>query len=86
MMIRIIITTKDDNRQFNHTARKVSKYGVFNGPYFSVFSPRIEENTDQKKLRIWTLFTQCRIFDILHFAFMFCILFEIVTNFFSSEN
>ena len=39
MMIRIIITTKDDNRQFNHTARKVSKYGVFNGPYFSVFSP-----------------------------------------------
>ena len=47
---------------------------------------RTEENTDQKKLRICTLFTQCRIFDILHFAFMFCILFEIVANFFSSEN
>ena len=30
------------------TARKVSKDGVFSGPY----------DSDQKKLRIWTLFTQ----------------------------
>ena len=45
------------------------KYGVFSGPYFLVFglntdiyfvySLRIQENTDQKKLRIWTFFTQC---------------------------
>ena len=27
-------------------------------PYLSVFSPNAE-NTDQKNLRIWTLFTQC---------------------------
>ena len=39
---------------------------VFSGPYFPVFelskspySLRIQENTDQKKLRIWTLFAQC---------------------------
>ena len=35
----------------------VSKYGVFSGPY----SVRMRENTDQKKLRIWTLFTQCKL-------------------------
>ena len=33
----------------------VSKYGVLSGPY----SVQVQENTDQKKLRIWTLFTQC---------------------------
>ena len=48
---------------------KVSKYGVFSGPYLSAFglnteryispySIRMRENTDQKKLRIWTHFTQ----------------------------
>ena len=35
------------------TARKVSKYRVFSGPYFPIFGM----NTDQRKLRIWTLFT-----------------------------
>ena len=35
------------------TAWKVSKYGVFSGPYFSAFGL----NTDDKKLRIWTLST-----------------------------
>ena len=50
---------------------KVSKYGVFSGPYFFVFglntdiskspySVRIQENTNLKKLCIWTLLTQCR--------------------------
>ena len=50
----------------------MSKYEVFSGPYFPVFglntdiysksqySVQIKENTDQKKLSIWTLFTQCR--------------------------
>ena len=28
-------------------------------PCKSPYSVRIQENTDQKKLRIWTLFTQC---------------------------
>ena len=37
------------------TAWKVPKYGVFSGPY----SVRLRENTDQKELRIRTLFTQC---------------------------
>ena len=55
----------------NLTVWKVSKYGVFSGPYFPLFrlnteiyskspySVGIQENTDQKKLCIWTLFTQC---------------------------
>ena len=56
------------------TAWKVSKYGDFSCPYFSAFglieygeirsiSPylvRMQENAGQKKLHIWTLFTQCR--------------------------
>ena len=33
----------------------MSKYGVFSGPSFPAFGL----NTDQKKQRIWTLFTQC---------------------------
>ena len=37
------------------TACKVPKYEVFSGPYFPAFGL----NTDQKKLRIWTLFTLC---------------------------
>ena len=47
------------------TAWEVSKYGVFSGRYFPVFglntspySVRIQEKTDKKKLRIWTLFKQ----------------------------
>ena len=35
-----------------NTAQKMSKYGVFSGPYFPVFgqySIQIRENTDQKK-------------------------------------
>ena len=46
------------------TAWKVSKYGVFSGPYFPVLDLNTEiyskymKNTDQKKLVIWTLFTQ----------------------------
>ena len=55
------------------TARKVSKYRVFSGPYFRVFelnaeiyvvnrkspySVQMQENTDQKKLCIWTLSAQ----------------------------
>ena len=48
------------------TAWKESKYGVFSGPYLPAFglntetySVWMQENTDQKKLRIWTLFEQC---------------------------
>ena len=50
------------------TVQKVSKNGVFSGPYFLLFglntgdllgkspySVQIKEKTDHKKLRIWTL-------------------------------
>ena len=39
---------------FKITAWKVGKYGDFSGPYFPAFGL----NTYQKKLRLWTLFTQ----------------------------
>ena len=38
------------------TAWKLSNYGVISGSYFPVFGL----NTDQKKHRIWTVFTQWR--------------------------
>ena len=46
------------------TAWKVLRYGVFSGPYIrtqsrSPHSVPLQENTDQKKLLIWILFTQC---------------------------
>ena len=41
----------------------MSKYGVFSGLSLNIqselYSVRMQENTDQNKLRIWTLFTQC---------------------------
>ena len=46
------------------TAWKVPKYRVFSGSFFPAFWlntywVRMRENTDHKKFRIWTLFTQC---------------------------
>ena len=43
-----------------NTAWKVSKNGVFSGLHFYLFSPNTG-NTDQKKLRIWTFSTQCKL-------------------------
>ena len=47
------------------TVWRVSKDRVFSGPYFPVFvlrkssySVQIRENKDQKKVHIWTIFTQ----------------------------
>ena len=51
-MKHLYVTCSSEN---SGTVWNVSKYGVFSGPY----SVRMQENTDQKKLRIWTLFTQC---------------------------
>ena len=53
--------------RYAFTALKVSKYGVFSGPHFPVLGLNtkiygvnpIQENTDQRKLRIWTLLSQC---------------------------
>ena len=42
---------------------KVSKYEVFLVRIF-LYSVQIQENTDQKKLRIWIIFTQCEITEI----------------------
>ena len=54
---------KEDFLLKESNVRKVSKYEFFSGPYFSefrlnteIYKVRIRENTDQKKLRIWTLF------------------------------
>ena len=56
--------------EYLNTAWKGSKHGVLSGPYFPVFglnteiyskspySVRIQENTDQKELRVWTIFMQ----------------------------
>ena len=58
-----------DDYSINHCVKRVQIRSFF-GPYFPVFpvfldllrkypcSVRIQENTDQKKFRIWALFTQ----------------------------
>ena len=56
------------------TAWNVSIYGVVSGPYFPLFrlnteiyflySVRIQENKDQKLLRIWTLFKQWEVYEL----------------------
>ena len=59
------------------TAWKVSRYGVFSGPYFPAFelnTERLRENTDQKKLRISTLFTQCWLLLVTSCCFWFLVL------------
>ena len=43
----------------DNTARKVSKYGAFSGPYFPVFGLDTGKYGPEK-LGIWTLFTQCK--------------------------
>ena len=66
-------TLYTNNWWMSSTAWKVSKYGVFFLSVFSgirteyeeilcdfLYSIRMWENTDQKKLHIWTLFTQGR--------------------------
>ena len=43
------------------------------GPYFSAFglnTIRMWENTDQKKLRIWTLFTQCLGIEVIDYTLL----------------
>ena len=69
-----------------YTAWKVSKYGIFHGSCFptfgeSLYSVRMQENTNQKKLRILILFTQCYLLHILShiyqitWSFLFAFLF-----------
>ena len=43
---------------FSFTARKVSKYGVFSGPYFPVFRLNTKTYSVIRRFTIWTLFTQ----------------------------
>ena len=63
------------NKNFNfcifadcHTVWKVSKYGVFSGPYFHVFTPNIGKYRPEK-LCIWMLFTQCQQYSFFNFSF-----------------
>ena len=58
----------------NHCVKSV-KYGIFSGPYFP-YSVRMRKNTDQKKLRFWTLFTQWIYFRLI---------FHFFVNFFLSD-
>ena len=69
--------TQDFKLSTEITAWKVSKYGVFSGPYFPAFglicrispySVRMRENTNQKKLRIWTLFMQWNVLSCYQIA------------------
>ena len=65
-----ILVKNDPNITGTDTVWKESKYGVFLVRVFlysyyigdllskSPYSVQMQENTDQKKLRIWTLFTQ----------------------------
>ena len=52
-----MLQLKKRNQNMWVTAWKVSKYGVFLFRIF-LYSVRIQENTEQRKLRIWTLFMQ----------------------------
>ena len=63
----IIARLSCDSTKRCETVQKASKYRVFSGPYFPRFrlnsqrygvSVPKRENTDQKRLRVWTLFTQ----------------------------
>ena len=49
-----------EGKKTRNPAWKMSKYGFFSGPYFPVFGLNTGKY-DQKKLRIWTLFTQWKL-------------------------
>ena len=68
-------------RSFQVKTKEITAWkGFFSGPYFPIFGMnnylrwkppyliRIQENTDQKKLRIWILFTQWTWEDIFFIA------------------
>ena len=42
------LTLISEFSEFSATAWKVSKYGVFSGPYFPVFSPNVEKYGPEK--------------------------------------
>ena len=53
---------------FSFTARKVSKYGVFSGPYFPVFGLNTKIYSLIRRFTIWTFSTQC--FRIIIYSFV----------------
>ena len=76
-------STCEFSQTYTHhfTARKLSKYGVFfwfvlsciwteYGDLWSKswYSVRLQENTYQEKLRIWTLFTQCFFWSVIRWV------------------
>ena len=61
-----------DNFCAANTAWKVSKYGVFSGPYFQIFSPNTGKHLPEK-LRILILFTQWnRFLNAINSCQVFC--------------
>ena len=59
------LSNMHDRALCDYTAWKVSKYGVFLVPIF-LYSDWIHDNTEQKTLRIWTLFTQWKVFHLVN--------------------
>ena len=68
----------------------MSKYGVSSDPYFPVlelnnllrkspYTVRIQENTDQKKLRIWTLSRSDLLYWFLEYATYYAIYYLVLT-------
>ena len=58
------------NKNQRHCVKSVQIRSFFLVRIF-LFSVRIQENTDQKKLPIWTLFTQCK--RLMYLQFTSCI-------------
>ena len=56
-MFTILKICRETSRHETDTAQKVSKYGVFSGPYFPVFSLNMEKYGPEKTLYVDTFHT-----------------------------
>ena len=58
-----LLQTENASAAFKQVREKCPKTEFFLVSIF-LYSVRIQKNTDQKKLRIWTLFTQCKCMQV----------------------
>ena len=56
----------------------MSKYGVILVRIFPYSENRMQENTDQRKLRIWTLFMQCMVYRKANSVKVSCFFFSLI--------
>ena len=56
-MFTILKISRETSRHETDTAQKVSKYGVFSGPYFPVFRLNMEKYGPEKTLYVDTFHT-----------------------------